>query len=150
MRWEGRREGLRAVLFIKKIDLKRIEKLKGFFFLITKWKKKSYYLPHLPSGWHVDQAILNEKERVVVIRFGHDWVSCLFKRKWDKSWALEQSRLFYCSPLNLAIYKSTSVYFTHLLINNYEFENLSNYLFLLQGPNMYEDGWDLIPYSREG
>ncbi|KAJ3085100.1 Thioredoxin-like 4A, partial [Quaeritorhiza haematococci] len=23
--------------------------------------------------WHVDQAILNEEERVVVIRFGHDW-----------------------------------------------------------------------------
>ncbi|KAJ7908860.1 Txnl4a protein [Mycena leptocephala] len=25
----------------------------------------SYFLPHLPSGWHDD--------RVVVIRFGHDW-----------------------------------------------------------------------------
>lgn len=30
-------------------------------------------LPHLKSGWDVDQAILNEEERVVVIRFGHDW-----------------------------------------------------------------------------
>ncbi len=33
----------------------------------------SYLLPHLTSGWAVDQAILQEKERVVVIRFGHDW-----------------------------------------------------------------------------
>lgn len=30
-------------------------------------------LPHLKSGWDVDQAILNEEDRVVVIRFGHDW-----------------------------------------------------------------------------
>lgn len=29
-------------------------------------------LPHLTSGWAVDQAILAEEERVVVIRFGHD------------------------------------------------------------------------------
>ena len=34
----------------------------------------SYLLPHLRSGWAVDQAILNEEDRVVVIRFGHDWV----------------------------------------------------------------------------
>ncbi|CAK8698417.1 thioredoxin-like protein 4A [Clavelina lepadiformis] len=33
----------------------------------------SYMLPHLTNGWQVDQAILNEPERVVVIRFGHDW-----------------------------------------------------------------------------
>ena len=33
----------------------------------------SYLLPHLSSGWAVDQAILNEEDRVVVIRFGHDW-----------------------------------------------------------------------------
>jgi hypothetical protein len=30
-------------------------------------------LPHLHSGWAVDQAILAEEERLVVIRFGHDW-----------------------------------------------------------------------------
>lgn len=24
-------------------------------------------------GWQVDQAILSEEDRVVVIRFGHDW-----------------------------------------------------------------------------
>ena len=33
----------------------------------------SYFLPHLGSGWAVDQAIVTEEERVVVIRFGHDW-----------------------------------------------------------------------------
>ncbi|KAJ9143442.1 Thioredoxin-like protein 4A [Pleurostoma richardsiae] len=32
----------------------------------------SILLPHLNSGWHVDQAILSEEERVVVIRFGTD------------------------------------------------------------------------------
>ena len=32
----------------------------------------SYMLPHLHSGWEVDQAILTEEDRVVVIRFGRD------------------------------------------------------------------------------
>ena len=35
----------------------------------------SYFLPHLPSGWHVDEAIKSEEDRVVIIRFGHDWDS---------------------------------------------------------------------------
>ena len=30
-------------------------------------------LPHLESGWAVDRAIVEEEDRVVVIRFGHDW-----------------------------------------------------------------------------
>ena len=33
----------------------------------------SYLLPHLENGWEVDQAILSEEDRVVCIRFGHDW-----------------------------------------------------------------------------
>lgn len=33
----------------------------------------SYFLTHLNNGWQVDQAIVTEEERVVVIRFGHDW-----------------------------------------------------------------------------
>jgi len=33
----------------------------------------SYFLPHLESGWEVDQAILTEEDRLVVIRFGHDY-----------------------------------------------------------------------------
>lgn len=32
----------------------------------------SYMLPHLDSGWAVDQAVLQEEDRVVVIRFGKD------------------------------------------------------------------------------
>uniref|UniRef100_A0A0E0LI99 Thioredoxin-like protein YLS8 n=1 Tax=Oryza punctata TaxID=4537 RepID=A0A0E0LI99_ORYPU len=35
--------------------------------------RMSYLLPHLHSGWAVDQAILAEEERLVIIRFGHDW-----------------------------------------------------------------------------
>ena len=30
-------------------------------------------LPHLHNGWQADQAIVTEEDRVVVIRFGHDW-----------------------------------------------------------------------------
>ena len=33
----------------------------------------SYLLPHLHTGYAVDQAILSEEDRVVVIRFGHDY-----------------------------------------------------------------------------
>ena len=32
----------------------------------------SYLLPHLQSGWEVDQAIVTEEDRVVAIRFGRD------------------------------------------------------------------------------
>jgi len=32
----------------------------------------SYLLPHLTSGWAVDQAIVSEQDRVVVVRFGSD------------------------------------------------------------------------------
>lgn len=33
----------------------------------------SYLLPHLYSGWEVDQAILMEEDRIVIMRFGHDY-----------------------------------------------------------------------------
>lgn len=33
----------------------------------------SYMIPHLTNAWQVDQAILSEDDKVVVIRFGHDW-----------------------------------------------------------------------------
>jgi len=33
----------------------------------------SYLLPHLHNGWAVDQAIVEEQERLVTIRFGRDW-----------------------------------------------------------------------------
>lgn len=33
----------------------------------------SYLLPHLNNGWEVDQAIITEEDKVVVVRFGHDY-----------------------------------------------------------------------------
>ena len=33
----------------------------------------SYLLPHLENGYEVDQAIISEEDKVVVIRFGHDY-----------------------------------------------------------------------------
>ncbi|PWA63943.1 metallo-hydrolase/oxidoreductase superfamily protein [Artemisia annua] len=39
----------------------------------------SYLLQHLHNGWAVDQAILAEEERLVVIRFGHDWDETSYK-----------------------------------------------------------------------
>lgn len=33
----------------------------------------SYLLPHLHNGWEVDQAILSEENRVVIVRWGHDY-----------------------------------------------------------------------------
>lgn len=33
----------------------------------------AYLLPHLHTGWDVDEAIVEEMERLVVIRFGRDW-----------------------------------------------------------------------------
>ncbi len=33
----------------------------------------SYLLPHLDNGWEVDQAIVTEPDKLVVIRFGYDW-----------------------------------------------------------------------------
>ncbi|XP_076863947.1 thioredoxin-like protein 4A [Brachyhypopomus gauderio] len=41
--------------------------------LILSESTMSYMLPHLHNGWQVDQAILSEEDRVLVIRFGHDW-----------------------------------------------------------------------------
>lgn len=39
----------------------------------TSVKMGSMVLPHLTNGWQVDQAILTEEDRLVVIRFGRDW-----------------------------------------------------------------------------
>ncbi|CAI5760040.1 unnamed protein product [Candida verbasci] len=32
----------------------------------------SVFLPHLNTAWHVDQAILSEDDRLVIIRFGRE------------------------------------------------------------------------------
>uniref|UniRef100_A0A6B2G0H4 Thioredoxin-like protein n=1 Tax=Myxobolus squamalis TaxID=59785 RepID=A0A6B2G0H4_MYXSQ len=33
----------------------------------------AYTLHHLTNGWQVDQAITSEDEKVILLRFGHDW-----------------------------------------------------------------------------
>ena len=43
-----------------------------FSFAWRAWENMSFLLPHLRSGWAVDQAILTEEERLVVLRFGRD------------------------------------------------------------------------------
>lgn len=30
-------------------------------------------MTHLHNGWQLDQAILSEEDRVIVVRFDHDW-----------------------------------------------------------------------------
>lgn len=32
----------------------------------------SFFLTHLRTGWHVDQAILSEDDRLVIVRFGRE------------------------------------------------------------------------------
>ena len=63
-------------------DLTTARKAQKLLKFLSKKKKKTnekvskqrmaYLLPHLHSGWEVDQAIVSEEDRVVVIRFGHD------------------------------------------------------------------------------
>ena len=56
----------------------------------------SYLLPHLRTGWAVDQAILNEEERVIVLRFGHDYEkTCMLMDEVLCSIA-EEIKLFAC------------------------------------------------------
>ena len=50
----------------------------------------SYLLPHLNNGWEVDQAILSEEDRVVCIRFGHDY---------DKTCMIMDELLYKCAEL---------------------------------------------------
>ncbi|PKA66985.1 hypothetical protein AXF42_Ash004475 [Apostasia shenzhenica] len=55
----------------------------------------SYLLPHLHSGWAVDQAILAEEERLVVIRFGHDWdETCMQVKPFSELANLNRRKLF--------------------------------------------------------
>ncbi|KAF8752850.1 4A 4B type thioredoxin-like protein [Rhizoctonia solani] len=57
----------------------------------------SYFLPHLPTGWHVDQAILSEDDRVVVLRFGHDWDSSCMKMDETLYGVAEKVQNFACT-----------------------------------------------------
>lgn len=56
----------------------------------------SYLLPHLHTGYAVDQAILSEEDRVVIIRFGHDWdPGCMQVRRGlgGPGWQLHAARM---------------------------------------------------------
>uniref|UniRef100_A0A8C9H0E6 Uncharacterized protein n=1 Tax=Piliocolobus tephrosceles TaxID=591936 RepID=A0A8C9H0E6_9PRIM len=50
----------------------------------------SYMLQHLTSGWDVDQAIINEEERLVCIRFGHDYDPDYNKEKQKNKYQIKQ------------------------------------------------------------
>jgi thiol-disulfide isomerase/thioredoxin len=53
-----------------------------FLLLLQQVNNMAYLLPHLHSGYAVDQAILNENDRIVVLRFGRDWVpECMMMDK---------------------------------------------------------------------
>lgn len=54
----------------------------------------SVVLPHLVSGWHVDQAIMSEEERLVIIRFGRDW---------DPDCMRQDEVLYRKSPLQISL-----------------------------------------------
>lgn len=58
----------------------------------------SYMLPHLHNGWQVDQAILSEEDRVVVIRFGHDWDPTCMKMDEVLYSIAEKVTYMQCSP----------------------------------------------------
>ncbi|XP_042166377.1 thioredoxin-like protein 4A isoform X1 [Oncorhynchus tshawytscha] len=42
----------------------------------------SYMLPHLHNGWQVDQAILSEEDRALVIRFEAHWLELKLLGGW--------------------------------------------------------------------
>ena len=56
----------------------------------------SYMIPHLHNGWQVDQAILAEEDRVVVIRFGHDWDPVCMKMDETLHKIVEKVKVFAC------------------------------------------------------
>ena len=56
----------------------------------------SYILPHLDNGWEVDQAIINETDKLVVIRFGHDWDTQCMQMEISFKVKIERKRFFFC------------------------------------------------------
>lgn len=56
----------------------------------------SYLLPHLHSGFAVDQAILSEEDRVVIIRWGHDYDPVCMQQDEVLAGVAEQIKNFAC------------------------------------------------------
>lgn len=74
-------------------------------------------LQHLMNGWQVDQAILSEEDRVVIIRFGHDW---------DPTCMVMDETLYKVKQI---IYELASFFFYRQKIINPR-KNVNNLLFL--------------------
>ena len=74
-------------------------------------------LQHLMNGWQVDQAILSEEDRVVIIRFGHDW---------DPTCMVMDETLYKVKQI---IYELSSFFFYRQKIINPR-KNVNNLLFL--------------------
>ena len=67
----------------------------------------SVVLPHLVSGWHVDQAIMSEEERLVIIRFGRDWdPDCM--RQDEVLYRTYHTLHFFCVPMRSSILLCTA------------------------------------------
>ena len=80
----------------------------------------SYMLPHLHSGYAVDQAILAEQNRLVIMRFGHDWdPECMAQDECLSSIAnkMKNMAVIYVVSTNLPNLLSLSFFFcpAHLL-----------------------------------
>lgn len=98
-------------------------------------------LPHLDSGYAVDQAILSEEDRVVAIRFGHDW---------DPVSKTPCGALFVCARIR--IFKdpwlqtdSHSILILTLNTQPPVCPSMLPYDF----PGVYEDGRDAVPYCGQ-
>lgn len=90
-------------------------------------------LPHLDSGYAVDQAILSEEERVVVIRFGHDWDPVILAPK------IQFEPLPSCRR---AIHPEL---FQRRFPSRFD----SSVNLPLTGPGVHEDGRDVVSYGRK-
>lgn len=71
----------------------------------------SYLLPHLRSGWSVDQAILAEEDRAVVIRFGHDWDQTCMQMDEVWSWTTFKALVLFEMNSQVAVIFSKRVRF---------------------------------------
>ena len=76
-------------------------------------KVMAFLLPHLRSGWAVDQAILTEEERLVVLRFGRDADdTCMSMDEVRRRTRPKSSRIvveyFACFLKNMSLKESTA------------------------------------------
>lgn len=94
----------------------------------------SYMLPHLHNGWQVDQAILSEEDRALVIRFGHDWDPTCMKMD-EVLYSVAEKviciLLYHCWCLDFTFVKTTErcyFYCTNITILPYRWKTLQSYI----------------------